>query len=119
MLLLEHQNTVRLLGFSVGGGADSDANFGVYFFQFNRSKCEITLGLQKSKGKEMFLKPTKTADVAVENYDPVMIHLEWFRGWESTTRNPKVNPRIVYCSVSDLGNARLLHCIHSGGISAN
>ena len=70
-----------------------------YFVTFNRSKKGITLNLKSEKGKEIFTKLLKEADVLVENFRPgVMQRL----GFEYETAS-KINPKIVYASISGYG----------------
>ena len=68
-----------------------------YFANFNRSKKGITLDLKK--GKEIFLKLVKEADVLIENFRPgVMAKLGF--GYDELK---KVNPGLIYCAVSGFG----------------
>lgn len=70
-----------------------------YFLQFNRNKKSMTLNLKAEEGKRIFLKLAERADVIVENYRPgVMKNL----GLEYDAVS-KVNPQIVYCSISGFG----------------
>lgn len=65
----------------------------------HRNKKSITLNLKHSKGKALFLELVKTADVVVENYRPSVKHKLGI-DYESLK---KINPRIVYASVSGFG----------------
>lgn len=68
-----------------------------YYINFNRSKKGITLDLKK--GKEIFLRMVKEADVVVENFRPgVMKKLGL--DYEALS---KVNPKIVYAAISGFG----------------
>lgn len=68
-----------------------------YFMTFNRSKRGITLNMKK--GKEIFLKLVKEADVLMENYRPgVMAKLGF-----SYEELKKVNPALIYAAVSGFG----------------
>jgi Predicted acyl-CoA transferases/carnitine dehydratase len=86
-----------------GVGDDSRINLpkqngeSTYFVNFNRSKKGITLNLKK--GKDIFLKLVKEADVLVENFRPgVMKKL----GLDYEVLR-EVNPRLVYAAVSGFG----------------
>lgn len=68
-----------------------------YFMNFNRSKKGITLDLKK--GKDIFLKMVEKADVILENFRPgVMEKLGY-----SYEELRKINPGIIYASVSGFG----------------
>ncbi|MHC1605337.1 MAG: CoA transferase, partial [Candidatus Methanofastidiosia archaeon] len=41
-----------------------------YFLSVNRNKKSITLNLKNKKGKEIFFKLVKNADIVVENFRP-------------------------------------------------
>ncbi len=56
-----------------GEAGEKPYNRGGYFHQFNRNKYGITLDLSQSRGKEVFLRLIKKADVFVENYAPRVI----------------------------------------------
>ena len=71
----------------------------VFFLTVNRNKKSITLNLKKERGKEIFLSLVKGADVVFEGFRPgVMDGLGL--GYENLKR---VNPGIVYCSLSGYG----------------
>lgn len=65
----------------------------------HRNKKSITLNLKHPKGKALFMELVKTADVVVENYRPSVKHKLGI-DYESLK---KINPRIVYASVSGFG----------------
>ncbi|KYZ75474.1 carnitine dehydratase [Anaerosporomusa subterranea] len=68
-----------------------------YYMNLNRNKRGITLDLKK--GKDIFLKMVKSADVVVENFRPgVMTKLGV--DYESLK---KVNPQIIYAAISGFG----------------
>ncbi len=70
-----------------------------YFNKLNRNKRGIALDLSKPKGKEVFLKLVKQADVVLENNAArVMANL----GLDYPALN-KANPGIVMCSLSGYG----------------
>lgn len=88
-----------------GSGDDSRA-FGphqegesAYFMSINRGKKSLTLDLKAEKGKEVFMRLVKDADILVENFKPgVMKKLGL--DYESLA---KVNPRLIYCASSGFG----------------
>lgn len=72
----------------------------LYFANINRNKKGITLNLKKPEGKELFRKLVQKADIVVENYRPgVMDRLGL--GYEELK---KINPKLIYGSVSGFGN---------------
>jgi crotonobetainyl-CoA:carnitine CoA-transferase CaiB-like acyl-CoA transferase len=83
-------------------GADTELNkahMGVSFLAQNPGKRSITLDLKSEKGKEVFRRLVRSADVVMENFRPGVMgrlglgHVELF----------KENPRIVYCAISGFG----------------
>ena len=69
------------------------------FQNLHRNKRSITLDLKSPKGKEIFMRMVKTADIVVENYRPDVkgrlgIDYESLR---------KVNKRIILASISGFG----------------
>lgn len=72
----------------------------LYFANINRNKKGITLNLKSEKGKEIFRRLVKKADIVVENYRPgVMDKLGL--GYDALK---EINPRLIYGSVSGFGN---------------
>jgi crotonobetainyl-CoA:carnitine CoA-transferase CaiB-like acyl-CoA transferase len=79
------------------GGARS----GPDFQNLHRNKRSITLDLKKPEGHEILMRLVKDADVVVENYRPdvkyrLKVDYETLR---------KVNPRLVYGSISGFGQS--------------
>jgi crotonobetainyl-CoA:carnitine CoA-transferase CaiB-like acyl-CoA transferase len=69
------------------------------FLNLNTNKRSITLNLQSKKGKEIFKKLVKSADVMVESFKPgVMDRLKL--GYEILE---KINPKLVMTSISNFG----------------
>jgi crotonobetainyl-CoA:carnitine CoA-transferase CaiB-like acyl-CoA transferase len=64
-----------------------------------RNKKNITLDLKNPKGKEIFKKLIKDADVLIENYRPGVFKKLGFT-WESMS---EINPRLVYYCASGYG----------------
>jgi len=83
-------------------GADTalnKANMGVSFLAQNPGKRSITLDLKSEKGKEVFRRLVRSADVVMENFRPGVMsrlglgHADLFRE----------NARLVYCAISGFG----------------
>jgi len=71
----------------------------LYFINVNRNKKSVTLNLRTEKGREIFYRLSKTADVIIESFRPGVakrlgIDYETIKG---------VNPRIIYVSVTGYG----------------
>jgi crotonobetainyl-CoA:carnitine CoA-transferase CaiB-like acyl-CoA transferase len=84
------------------GVADSDMGgprHGPDFWNLHRNKRSLTLNLKSKEGLEVFMKMVKTADVIVENYRSTVKH----RLGVDYDSVKKVNPRIVYGSISGFG----------------
>ncbi len=83
-------------------GADPELNkagMGVSFLAQNAGKKSVTVNLKHPRGKELFLKLVKTADVVVENFRPgVMDRLGV--GYETLKGE---NPKLIYCAISGFG----------------
>src|SRR5688572_26243625 len=75
------------------------AREGPDFQNLHRNKKSITLDLRKPAGKEVFMRLVKDADVIVENYRPD-VKTRLGIDYESIR---KINPRIVYTSISGFG----------------
>jgi crotonobetainyl-CoA:carnitine CoA-transferase CaiB-like acyl-CoA transferase len=77
----------------------SDGPSTVFFRNVNRGKESVVIDLKSAEGRARFLKLCKTADVLVESFRPgVMARL----GVDFATVS-RLNPRIVYCSISAFG----------------
>ncbi len=83
------------------GGADGlgGPRDGSDFQSLQRNKRSMTLNLKEPEGKEIFFKLAKDADVIVENYRPD-VKFRLGIDYESVR---KVNPRIIYGSISGFG----------------
>ena len=64
-----------------------------------RNKRSVTLEITDGRGKELLLRLVEWADVLVENFKPGSME-RWGLGYEDLAR---VNPRLVYVSVSGYG----------------
>jgi crotonobetainyl-CoA:carnitine CoA-transferase CaiB-like acyl-CoA transferase len=70
-----------------------------HFLIVNRNKRGMAVDLKQERGRELFHRLVRTADVLVQNYRPgVMKRLG--ADWETLR---EVNPRLVYCSISGFG----------------
>ena len=81
-------------GESMGGARD-----GSDFLNLHRNKRSITLDLKKPEGLEVLKKLVAGADVIVENYRP---DVKFRLGIDYETLK-KINPRLVYGSISGFG----------------
>jgi crotonobetainyl-CoA:carnitine CoA-transferase CaiB-like acyl-CoA transferase len=72
---------------------------GARYLALNRNKKSITLDLNSEYGKEVFYKLTKKADVIVEGSRPGVAE----RLGIDYTITKKINPKIVYISISSFG----------------
>jgi formyl-CoA transferase len=84
-----------------GDGGLGGARHGPDFQNLHRNKRSITLDLKKPEGHEILMRLVKDADVVVENYRPdvkyrLKVDYETLR---------KVNPRLVYGSISGFGQS--------------
>lgn len=70
-----------------------------YFVTFNRSKKGITIDLKTEKGKEILRKLILKSDVLVENFRPGVMKRLGF----SYADCAKINPRLIYASISGFG----------------
>ncbi len=64
-----------------------------------RNKAHITLNLKSEQGREIFLKMAQTADIVLEGFRPGVTRRLGV-DYESVK---KVNPKIIYCSISGYG----------------
>jgi len=82
-----------------GDGGPFDMRHGPDFQNLQRNKRSLTLNLKSPEGVEIFKRLAAKADVVVENYRPRVKHRLGI-DYESLR---KINPRIVYGSVSGFG----------------
>ena len=71
-----------------------------YFLQQNMGKQGLCVNLKDPRGHRLLLELARTADVFVENYRPGALE-KLGLGYEALA---KLNPRLVYCSVSAYGH---------------
>lgn len=74
--------------------------FGYWHLQLNRNKKSVALDLKSDAGRSAFLELVKSADVVVESYRPGVLKK---LGVDYAAAS-KVNPKIVYCSLSGYGS---------------
>lgn len=79
--------------------ADFGSRNGPDFQNLHRNKQSVALNLKDPRGKEIFMKMAAKADVIVENYRPV-VKFNLGIDYEAVK---KINPRIVYASISGFG----------------
>jgi crotonobetainyl-CoA:carnitine CoA-transferase CaiB-like acyl-CoA transferase len=70
-----------------------------YYMNLNRNKKGVSLNLKSPKGKEVFKKLVKNADVVLENYRPGTMD-KLGLGYDVLK---EVNPGIIYAAVSGFG----------------
>lgn len=75
-------------------------DFGYWHLQLNRNKQSVALDLKSEEGKKTFLELVKTADVVVESYRPGVLK----KLGVDYAAAAKVNPKIIYCSLSGYGS---------------
>lgn len=83
-------------------GADVELNkahMGVSFLAQNPGKRSITVNLKHPKGKGVFRRLVRTADVVMENFRPGVMD----RLGVGHAELMKENPRLVYCAISGFG----------------
>ncbi len=71
----------------------------MYYINLNRGKKTITLNLKHPEGKQVFTELVKRSDVLLENFRPGTME----RLGLSYDDMKKVNPRLVYASISGFG----------------
>lgn len=71
------------------------------FLNMNRNKRSLTVDLKTDEGKQVFYELAKTADVIVENYRPGVVQ-RLAIDYETIK---KINPKIVYASISGFGQS--------------
>jgi crotonobetainyl-CoA:carnitine CoA-transferase CaiB-like acyl-CoA transferase len=85
--------TRRAMGFKLKG----DDSLG--FINMNRNKRSLALNLKSEAGRKVFYRLVETADILVENYRPG-VAARLGIGYETLN---KINPRLVYASISGFG----------------
>lgn len=75
-------------------------DFGYWHLQLNRNKKSVTLNLKNPVGRQKFLELVRMADVVVESYRPGVLK-KLGVDYEAAS---KINPKIIYCSLSGYGS---------------
>jgi crotonobetainyl-CoA:carnitine CoA-transferase CaiB-like acyl-CoA transferase len=70
-----------------------------YFHSINRNKKSVGLNLKAKEGQQILWKMIERADIVLENFRPGVLERLGF-GYDAVA---KVNPRVVYCSISGFG----------------
>ena len=70
-----------------------------YYLSVNRNKKSITLNLKPDKGRGILHKMALSFDVLIENYRPGVVDR---LGIDYPTLS-RINPRLIYCSISGFG----------------
>ena len=84
-------------GASFGAATDKDVSLSI--INRGRNKKSLTLDLKSEKGREIFMRLVKESDVVIENMSEGTVKRLGV-GYEEVSR---VNPRIVYTSISAFG----------------
>ena len=96
-------DVVKIEAFPEGDGSrrfDPKVNGESYCFAvLNRNKKSVGLNMKDARGKEIFMKLARDADIIMENYRPGVTRKLGI-DYESIR---KINPGIIYCSVSGFG----------------
>lgn len=71
----------------------------LYFLAINRNKRSITLNLKSERGREIFQRMVKEADVVLESFRPGVLE----RLGLGYAQLKEINPRLVYCAISGYG----------------
>jgi crotonobetainyl-CoA:carnitine CoA-transferase CaiB-like acyl-CoA transferase len=71
----------------------------LYWFAFNTGKKSITLDIERSEGKEIFLRLVEKADFVIESFYPGYMERLGL-GYSTLSR---INPRIIMTSISPFG----------------
>lgn len=100
---------IRTIGAMSGGQS-------TYFRSMNRGKKSIAIDLKTEKGRAVFLQLAESASVIIESFRPG-VAARLGVDYDSTR---KINPGIVYCSISAFGQATSLSHLptHDLGIQA-
>ncbi|MFE1242543.1 CaiB/BaiF CoA transferase family protein [Fictibacillus sp. NPDC058756] len=86
---------------------------GIGFKANNRGKKGITLNLKHASGREIALRLVKEADVLIESFRPGKM-AKLGLSFEEVS---KVNPKIIYCSISGYGQDGILSTLGSHDIN--
>src|SRR5207344_2839894 len=76
-----------------------ERNYAATFCSLNRNKKSVTLDLRTDEGRDIALRLMANADVVIQNFRPGVMDKRGL-GYNDVT---KINPKIVYCSISGFG----------------
>ncbi|MEC7835954.1 MAG: CoA transferase [Chloroflexota bacterium] len=82
-------------------GGSSSPNRSPLFTTLNRNKRSLTLNVMHPRGMELLKDLIKKSDVIVENFSSRVLE-KWGLGYEE---QKKINPKIIYCSMSGFGHS--------------
>ncbi|MBB3285841.1 MULTISPECIES: CaiB/BaiF CoA-transferase family protein [unclassified Rhizobium] len=82
-------------------GKDGENLSAAYYHSTNRGKRSVIADLKTEEGQELVRRLVKTADVVIENFKLGGL-VKYGLDYESLK---KINPRIVYCSITGFGQA--------------
>lgn len=80
---------------------DKDHQAGGYFLSISRNKKSLTLNLKHPEGIKIVKELVKISDVVVENFRPAVMDRLGL-GYEALS---KINPKLVYTSISGFGHS--------------
>lgn len=76
-----------------------DKDVSLLYLKRNRKKKSIFLDLRSEKGKEILKRLVEKSDIVIENFAPGVMERLGF----TYTEFEKINPKIIYCSISGYG----------------
>jgi crotonobetainyl-CoA:carnitine CoA-transferase CaiB-like acyl-CoA transferase len=76
-----------------------DKDISILYLKRNRGKKSIFLNLQKEEGKNILTRLIEKSDIVLENFTPGVMDRLGF----SYDDVKKINPKIIYCSISGFG----------------
>ena len=82
-------------------GGSNSPNRSPLFTTLNRNKRSLTLNVMHPRGMELLKELIKKSDVIVENFSSRVLE-KWGLGYEE---QKKINPKIIYCSMSGFGHS--------------
>jgi crotonobetainyl-CoA:carnitine CoA-transferase CaiB-like acyl-CoA transferase len=77
----------------------SGASQSLYWQAYNSNKRGVTLDLSRQKGRDLFLRLTKTADFVIESFRPGTLR-EWGLDYQTLNRE---NPGLILVSITPFG----------------
>src|SRR5215470_13268904 len=73
--------------------------YGGHFIAYNRNKRSLTLDLRAARGRDVFLKLVRPADVLIDNFRPGVLD----RLGLSYDALARMNPRLIHASITGFG----------------